>query len=58
MSLNKRINITELAKKLGISVTSVSRALNGYQNISSKTKDKILKLLKNIIIFQMLMPKG
>ena len=43
MNLKKRINITELAKKLGISVTSVSRALNGYQNISSKTRDKIFK---------------
>ena len=43
MNFKKRINITELAKKLGISVTSVSRALNGYQNISSKTRDKIFK---------------
>lgn len=43
MNLGKRIKITELAKKVGVSVTSVSRALNGYSNISDKTKNKIFK---------------
>ena len=43
MNIQKRINIKELAKKIGVSVTSVSRALNGYTNISLKTKDKIFK---------------
>jgi len=42
----KRVNITDLAKKLNLSVSSVSRALNGYKNISEKTRDKILKLAK------------
>ena len=43
MNLSKRIKIRDLAKKVGVSVTSVSRALNGYSNISYKTKNKIFK---------------
>ena len=42
----KKIKITDLAKKLNLSVSSVSRALNGHKNISEKTKAKILKLAK------------
>ena len=43
MSSKKRINIKNFAKKIGLSVTSVSRALNGHSNISTKTKVKIIK---------------
>ena len=43
MNIKRRINIKELAKKVRVSVTSVSRALNGHSNISKKTKDKIFK---------------
>ena len=43
---NKKTNIKDLAKKLNLSVSSVSRALNGHKNISEKTKTKILKLAK------------
>ena len=43
---NQKINITDLAKKLKLSVSSVSRALNGHKNISQNTKNKILKLAK------------
>jgi len=39
----KRIKITDLAKKIGVSVTSISRALNGHSNISVRTKEKIFK---------------
>ena len=42
----KKINITDLAKKLNLSVGSISRALNGHKNISEKTRDKILKSAK------------
>ena len=42
----RKINITDLAKKINLSVSSVSRALNGHKNISEKTKAKILKLAK------------
>ena len=43
MSSKKRMNIKEFAKKIGLSVTSVSRALNGHSNISKRTKEKITK---------------
>ena len=43
MSSKKRINIKDFAKKIDLSVTSVSRALNGHSNISTKTKEKIIK---------------
>ena len=42
-SSKKKINITDLAKKLNLSVSSVSRALNGHKNISKKTTDRIIK---------------
>ena len=43
MNLGKRIKIRDLAIKVGVSVTSVSRALNGHSNISDTTKNKIFK---------------
>lgn len=45
-SRKKRINIKELANKLNLSVSSVSRALNGYPNISAKTTAKIFRFAK------------
>ena len=43
MNIGKRIKITDLAKKIGVSVSSISRALNGHKNISKKTKERIFK---------------
>ena len=43
MNVGKRIKIIDLAKKIGVSVTAISRALNGHKNISKKTKEKIFK---------------
>ena len=43
MKTVKRIKITDLSKKIGVSVTSISRALNGHSNISVRTKEKIFK---------------
>ena len=40
---NKNINIKDLAKKLNLSVSSVSRALNGHTNISTKTTYRIIR---------------
>ena len=48
--MEKFMNIKELAKKLGLSITTVSRALGDYSDVSEKTKEKIKKLPKNIII--------
>ncbi|SVC25255.1 uncharacterized protein METZ01_LOCUS278109 [marine metagenome] len=41
-----KINIKDLAKKLNLSVSSVSRALNGHLNISAKTTARIIKAAK------------
>jgi len=38
------VTIKDLSKMSGYSVTTVSKALNDYTDISQKTKDKILKL--------------
>jgi DNA-binding LacI/PurR family transcriptional regulator len=40
MSSKKRINIKDFANKIGLSVTSVSRALNGHSNISQKQRER------------------
>ena len=37
------MNIKELAKKLGLSITTVSRALGGYSDVSEKTRDRVKK---------------
>ena len=42
-SSRKKISITDLANKLNLSVSSVSRALNGHKNISKKTTERIFK---------------
>ncbi len=37
------MNIKELAKKLGLSITTVSRALGGYSDVSEKTRKRVKK---------------
>ena len=37
------MNIKELAKKLGLSITTVSRALGGYSDVSEKTRERVKK---------------
>ena len=37
------MNIKELAKKLNLSITTVSRALGGYSDVSEKTREKVKK---------------
>lgn len=36
-----KINITEFSKHIGISISTVSRALNGYDDVNSETRNKI-----------------
>lgn len=38
----RRMNLKELANKLGLSQTTVSRALNGYTDVSEKTRERIV----------------
>lgn len=40
------LNSEEIAKLAGVSRSTVSKVLNGYPNISKKTKDKILDIVK------------
>ena len=37
------VTIDELSKQLGISVSTVSKALNGYRDVSQATRDRVLK---------------
>ena len=37
------VTIQELSKKCGVSISTVSKALNGYSDISDKTREKIIK---------------
>ena len=39
----KMMNIKKLASKLGLSITTVSRALGGYSDVSEKTRERVKK---------------
>lgn len=40
------MNIYDIADKAGVSIATVSRVLNGSPNVSTKTKDKILRIIE------------
>ena len=40
------VNIKELAKKLGLSITTVSRALGGYSDVSEVTRKRVKDFAK------------
>jgi len=42
------VTLRDIAKEAGVSTTTVSRALNGKPDVSSKTKHEILKIAKNL----------
>lgn len=44
----RQITLADLAKELGISTATVSRALKDYPDISKKTKKKVLELAKKM----------
>lgn len=46
--MKKRVGIKDVAKAAGVSITTVSRALNGYQDISTETKEKIQDIVKEL----------
>jgi LacI family transcriptional regulator len=50
--------IRKLAKLAGVSVSTVSKALNGYPDIGDETKRKILKLAKEIDYLPNTMARG
>jgi LacI family transcriptional regulator len=45
---SKKTNINDLATKLKISKSTVSKALKGYPDVSEKTRKKVLKLAKKL----------
>jgi DNA-binding LacI/PurR family transcriptional regulator len=42
------VTIKDIAKKAGVSVTTVSRALNNYDDVSDITKKRIIKIAKKL----------
>jgi|DewCreStandDraft_4_1066084.scaffolds.fasta_scaffold02884_1 LacI family transcriptional regulator len=42
----KRITIKDIAKKAGVSKATVSMVLNNYEKIAEKTREKVLKIVK------------
>lgn len=48
MIISKHTTIIDIAEKLGISPSTVSRALNDHPHIKSETKEKVKKLAKRL----------
>ncbi len=42
------VTIHDVAKKSGYSITTVSRALNGYDDVNEKTREKIIEVAKEL----------
>ena len=40
------MNIYDISKKTGVSIATVSRVINGSPNVSEKTREKVLKVMK------------
>ena len=43
-----RPKLTDVAKKAGVSVTTVSRVINDYGYISQKTRDKVFSAMEEL----------
>lgn len=43
-----KVSIRDVAREVGVSITTVSRALNGYSDVSEKTKQKILEAVERM----------
>lgn len=43
-----RVTVIDIAKKAGVSQSTVSKVLNNYPAISEKTRDKVLKAIKEL----------
>ncbi len=51
MAINKRITIKDLAKKLNLSTSTISRALQNHSNISKNTIERVQKLADELDYF-------
>jgi LacI family transcriptional regulator len=46
MKVNIKIDLAEVARRAGVSTATVSRVLNDYPFVRDKTKDKVLKVIR------------
>lgn len=44
----KKVGIRDVAREAGVSITTVSRALNGYTDVSEETRDKIKSIAERL----------
>ena len=51
--LNERTTIRDVAQEAGVSLTTVSHALNGYKDVSEKTRQKVMEVQDDWIICRM-----
>ncbi|WP_328804506.1 LacI family DNA-binding transcriptional regulator [Paenibacillus apii] len=52
------VNIRDIAKAAGVSVSTVSKALNGYSDVKSKTREMILDVAKEMDYLPNVMARG
>ena len=48
--LNKRTTIHDVAHEAGVSMTTVSHALNGYKDVNEQTRQKIVEIAGGVWI--------
>ena len=46
--LNERTTIRDVAQEAGVSLTTVSHALNGYKDVSEKTRQKVMEVARRL----------
>ena len=46
--MEERVTIRELARASGVSVGTVSRALNGYADVRPETRERIMRLAREL----------
>lgn len=51
-------SIKDIAQKAGVSISTVSRALNNYHDVNEQTREKIMKLASEMNYFANAMAKG
>lgn len=54
----KSVTLKELAQKLDLSISTISRALNDHQDISESTKERVKKQAKELNYYPNLLAKG
>ncbi|AZT89554.1 LacI family transcriptional regulator [Caldicellulosiruptor changbaiensis] len=58
MRKSKNVTIKDIAKALGISPSTVSRALNNYSDINPETRDKVIEMAKKLNYVPNIFAKG